>query len=187
MLILWVRECHVSEDVLVNIRILHWFFPGLFTLWQPFSTFKLHHVPLSRDGLQPLDYDVGKWMRKHASGIRTILVMNKSESLDEKGLLAAASGEAYGLGFGDPIAMSAETGLGMVELYETLQPLFEEYVHQLPKGMLFWSWYYFFLLQKTWHLGECFLASLSWLASNFVVVAFLCAMFQSLPFYLVLP
>lgn len=89
-----------------------------------------------RDGLQPLDRDVGKWMRKHASGIHVIVAMNKSESLDERGLLVAEAGEAYSLGFGDPIAISAETGLGMVELYETLQPLFEEYVqmHHLPKA-----------------------------------------------------
>lgn len=84
-----------------------------------------------RDGLQPLDRDVGKWMRKHASRIRTIVAMNKSESLDERGLLDAEAGEAYGLGFGDPIAISAETGFGMVELYEALQPLLEEYVLQL--------------------------------------------------------
>lgn len=75
-------------------------------------------------------------MRKHATGIHVILAMNKSESLDERGLLIAAAGEAYSLGFGDPIAISAETGLGMIELYETLQPLLEEYVHQLPKCML---------------------------------------------------
>ncbi|KAJ6795686.1 Uncharacterized protein M6B38_225965 [Iris pallida] len=86
-----------------------------------------------RDGLQPLDHDVGKWMRRHASGIRTIVAMNKSESLDERGMLASEAGEAHRLGFGDPIAISAETGLGMAELYETLRPLFEEYIDQLPK------------------------------------------------------
>lgn len=107
---------------------------------KPFNLFKLHTTyTLSRDGLQPLDYDVGKWMRKHASGIRTIVAMNKSESLAERGLLYAEAGEAYSLGFGDPIAISAETGMGMVELYETLQPLLEEYVRQLPKGILLFS------------------------------------------------
>lgn len=58
--------------------------------------------------------------------------MNKSESLEERGLLTAAAGEGYALGFGDPIAISAETGLGMAELYETLRPLFEDYVLGLP-------------------------------------------------------
>lgn len=75
-------------------------------------------------------------MRKHASGIHTIVAMNKSESLDERGVLAAEAGEAHSLGFGDPIAISAETGLGMAELYETLRPLFEEYIDQLPKGII---------------------------------------------------
>ncbi|RWR92743.1 GTP binding domain-containing protein [Cinnamomum micranthum f. kanehirae] len=83
----------------------------------------------ARDGLQPLDLEVGKWLRKHASGIKTILVLNKSESLeDETGSLTAATGEAHSLGFGDPIAISAETGLGMVYLYEVLRPLLEDYM-----------------------------------------------------------
>lgn len=86
---------------------------------------------MRRDGLQPLDHEVGKWLRKHASGIRTILVMNKSETLDDQsGVLLAAAGEAQALGFGDPIAISAETGLGMVDLYETLCPLLEAYMLQ---------------------------------------------------------
>ncbi|TVU22959.1 hypothetical protein EJB05_32682 [Eragrostis curvula] len=89
-----------------------------------------------RDGLQPLDIEVGQWLRKHASGIRTIVAMNKSESLDEHGVLTAAAGEAHKLGFGDPVAISAETGLGMAELYEILRPLFEEYLFQLPSHRL---------------------------------------------------
>ncbi|CAL9059346.1 unnamed protein product [Musa banksii] len=85
-----------------------------------------------RDGLQPLDMEVGKWLRKHGHGIHTIVAMNKSESLDEQGLLTAEAGQAYTLGFGDPIAISAETGFGMAELYETLCPLLEDYMLQLP-------------------------------------------------------
>ncbi|KAJ4794547.1 GTPase Der [Rhynchospora pubera] len=85
-----------------------------------------------RDGLQPLDLEVGKWLRKHVPGIRTIVAMNKSESLDEQGLLAAAAGEAHKLGFGDAVAISAETGLGMAELYGILRPILEDYMLQLP-------------------------------------------------------
>ncbi|KAK9135300.1 hypothetical protein Syun_014630 [Stephania yunnanensis] len=82
-----------------------------------------------RDGLQPLDLEVGKWLRKHAPELPTILVMNKSESLDvQSGALAAAAGEAYKLGYGDPIAISAETGLGLVDLYQSLCPLLEDYM-----------------------------------------------------------
>lgn len=86
----------------------------------------------ARDGLQPMDLDVGKWLRKHAPGMKTIVVMNKAESLDDSlGSLAAASGEALRLGFGDPIALSAETGMGMVELYEALRPLLEDCMLQV--------------------------------------------------------
>ncbi|XP_043714870.1 GTPase Der [Telopea speciosissima] len=82
-----------------------------------------------RDGLQPLDSEVGKWLRRHAPGISTILVMNKSESFDDQlGFLTAAAGEAYKLGYGDPIPISAETGLGMAELYEALRRLLEGYM-----------------------------------------------------------
>lgn len=88
----------------------------------------------ARDGLQPMDLDVGKWLRKHASGIKTLVVMNKAELLDEiSGSLAAAAGEAYTLGFGDPIALSAENGLGMTELYEALRPLLEDYMLRVVK------------------------------------------------------
>lgn len=91
----------------------------------------------SRDGLQPLDLDVGKWLRKHAPGIKTIVVMNKAELLDNNtGSLAAAAGEAYTLGFGDPIALSAETGLGLAELYEVLRPSLEDYVLQHINGKI---------------------------------------------------
>ncbi|XP_059652139.1 uncharacterized protein LOC132299490 isoform X2 [Cornus florida] len=86
----------------------------------------------ARDGLQPKDMVVGKWLRKHASGIKTIVVMNKSESLDDGvGSLAAAVGEAHMLGFGDPVPLSAETGLGMTELYEALKPLLEDHMLQI--------------------------------------------------------
>lgn len=89
----------------------------------------------TRDGLQPMDLDVGKWLRKHAPGIKTVVVLNKSESLDDgAGSMAAAIGEAHMLGFGDPIALSAETGLGMAELYETLRPLLEHYMLQVLNG-----------------------------------------------------
>ncbi|KAK9666383.1 hypothetical protein RND81_14G181100 [Saponaria officinalis] len=86
----------------------------------------------ARDGLQPMDFQVGKWLRRHAPGINIVLVMNKSESLDETdGSLAAATGEAYDLGFGEPIPISAETGLGMADLYTVLRPTLENYMLQV--------------------------------------------------------
>lgn len=86
----------------------------------------------ARVGLQPLDLEVGKWLRKNAPGISIVLVLNKSESLDElSGSLTVAAAEAHSLGFGDPIPISAETGLGMADLYEALRPLLEDYMLQI--------------------------------------------------------
>ncbi|KAM7264753.1 hypothetical protein ACFE04_002436 [Oxalis oulophora] len=83
----------------------------------------------ARSGLHPLDAEVGKWLRKNAPDIKPILVMNKCESLhDGTGSLIEAFSEALRLGFGEPIPMSCETGLGMTELHETLQPLLEDYM-----------------------------------------------------------
>ncbi|KAM0019573.1 putative GTP-binding protein EngA [Helianthus debilis subsp. tardiflorus] len=85
----------------------------------------------ARDGLQPMDLDVGKWLRKHAPEIKIITVMNKAESLDDGfGSVISAASEACTLGFGDPVALSAETGLGMNDLYEVLRPLLEQHMLQ---------------------------------------------------------
>ncbi|KAF3432466.1 hypothetical protein FNV43_RR27206 [Rhamnella rubrinervis] len=86
----------------------------------------------ARYGLHPLDLEVGKWLRRHAPKINRIVAMNKSESLfDGSDSLMSATAEAYKLGFGDPIAISAETGLGMQDLYGVLRPMLEEYMHQV--------------------------------------------------------
>ncbi|KAL0741846.1 hypothetical protein Bca4012_083359 [Brassica carinata] len=83
-----------------------------------------------RAGLHPLDLEVGKWLRKHAPQIKPIVVMNKSESIGES--LSEVASEALALGFGEPTAISAETGLGMTALYQVLHPLLEDYmVHTL--------------------------------------------------------
>lgn len=82
-----------------------------------------------RAGLHPLDLDVGRWFRKHAPGIKPIVAMNKSESLcNGVGSICDAADEARMLGFGDPIAISAETGLGMAALHDALHPLIEDYM-----------------------------------------------------------
>ena len=74
-------------------------------------------------------------MRKHASGINPIVAMNKSESLcDGAGSIAEAADEVRMLGFGDPIAISAETGLGMTVLYDSLRPLLVDYMLKVLKS-----------------------------------------------------
>ena len=73
----------------------------------------------AREGLTPLDEEIGRWLR--ASTTPVIVVANKAEGR------AAETGifEAFGLGFGDPVALSAEHGEGVADLFQALQPLVE--------------------------------------------------------------
>lgn len=68
----------------------------------------------SRDGLQPYDEHFAQLLRQMHRPV--ILLANKCEGkLQEDGI-----GEAYKLGFGQPIPFSAEHGLGMQDLYDAL-------------------------------------------------------------------
>jgi GTP-binding protein len=73
----------------------------------------------AREGLTPLDEEIGRWLRVETTPV--IVVANKAEGRSgESGTL-----DAYRLGLGDPIAMSAEHGEGVADLFEALQPLIE--------------------------------------------------------------
>src|SRR3954471_21787937 len=73
----------------------------------------------SREGLTPLDEEIARWLRAEATPV--VVVGNKAESrAGEAGLL-----DAFRLGLGDPIAMSAEHGEGVADLFEALLPLVE--------------------------------------------------------------
>lgn len=74
-----------------------------------------------REGLTPADEHFAQFLRKQKKPI--ILGVNKSES--EKSVQHGI-GEAYSLGFGEPIPISAEHGVGMEELYHALTPHFPE-------------------------------------------------------------
>lgn len=90
---------------------------------------------VSRAGLHPFDLEVGKWLRRHAPDINMVVAMNKSESLfDSSGTLLAAALEAQRLGFGDPVPISAETGLGMQDLYWAIKPVLEKYMLKIING-----------------------------------------------------
>ncbi len=65
-----------------------------------------------REGLTTADYEVADWLRKMNKPV--ITVANKIDSLKHEVYLA----ELYGLGFGDPIAISAEHARGLDELLE---------------------------------------------------------------------
>jgi GTP-binding protein len=68
----------------------------------------------ARAGLTPLDRHFADRIRKH--GKPTVLVANKCEGRGgEAGLL-----EAFALGLGDPVPISAEHGEGMGDLYDAL-------------------------------------------------------------------
>ncbi|MBV9859768.1 MAG: ribosome biogenesis GTPase Der [Alphaproteobacteria bacterium] len=70
----------------------------------------------ARQGVTPADRQFANWLRR--SGKPIVLVANKVEG---KAPLAGV-GEAYGLGLGDPVPLSAEHGEGLAELYERLAP-----------------------------------------------------------------
>lgn len=74
----------------------------------------------ARAGLTPLDEEIGRYLRQQ-SEVPVILVANKAEGrAGDHGLF-----EAFSLGFGDPVGLSAEHGEGLADLFEALQPLIE--------------------------------------------------------------
>jgi GTP-binding protein len=71
----------------------------------------------ARAGITPADRHFGQWLRR--SGKPVVLVANKAEGR----AALPGIGEAYRLGLGDPVPMSAEHGDGLALLYERLAPL----------------------------------------------------------------
>ena len=71
----------------------------------------------ARAGVTPLDEHFANWLRR--TGKPIVLVANKCEGAAAEGGLL----EAHGLGFGEPVALSGEHGLGLDELHERLTPL----------------------------------------------------------------
>jgi GTP-binding protein len=70
----------------------------------------------AREGLTPLDEEIARWLRGHSTPV--VVAANKAEGkAGEAGLL-----EAYALGLGEPIAISAEHGEGLADLFEMIRP-----------------------------------------------------------------
>lgn len=70
----------------------------------------------ARAGVTPLDRHFGDWLR--GQSVPVVLVANKCEGrAGESGLY-----EAYELGLGEPVPISAEHGEGMADLHEALLP-----------------------------------------------------------------
>jgi GTPase len=74
----------------------------------------------SRAGIVPLDEEIARWLR--GSKTPVVLVANKAEGTSGDGGFY----EAFSLGFGQPVALSAEHGEGLAELFEGLQPHLEK-------------------------------------------------------------
>ncbi|HWT12435.1 MAG TPA: ribosome biogenesis GTPase Der [Allosphingosinicella sp.] len=73
----------------------------------------------ARAGMTPLDEEIARWLRSETTPV--ILAANKAEGrAGEAGIL-----EAWSLGLGEPIALSAEHGEGVVDLFEHLRPFVE--------------------------------------------------------------
>jgi len=82
----------------------------------------------ARAGIVPLDEEIARWLR--GGEIPVVLVANKAEGRGhEAGLL-----EAFELGFGEALPISAEHGEGLDLLYDALLPYTEEKAAEEPEG-----------------------------------------------------
>ena len=70
----------------------------------------------AREGVTEADRHFANWLRRRGKPV--LLLANKAEGR----LALSAIGEAYRLGLGDPLPISAEHGEGLAELYERLTP-----------------------------------------------------------------
>src|SRR6476659_10207929 len=70
----------------------------------------------AREGLTPLDEEIGRWLRVETTPV--VVIANKAEGRAAQGGIL----EAFGLGLGEPIAISAEHGEGVADLFEALRP-----------------------------------------------------------------
>ena len=68
----------------------------------------------ARAGVVPLDAHFARWLQRHRTPV--VLVANKAERRDNATTLA----EAHGLGLGEPVAISAAHGDGLVELHDAM-------------------------------------------------------------------
>jgi len=69
-----------------------------------------------REGLTPLDEEIARWLRGHSTPV--VVAANKAEGRAGQ----AGVFEAYALGLGEPIAISAEHGEGLADLFEVIRP-----------------------------------------------------------------
>ncbi|WP_294173742.1 ribosome biogenesis GTPase Der [uncultured Sphingomonas sp.] len=73
----------------------------------------------AREGVTPMDEEIARWLR--AEDTPVVVAANKAEGRGGE----AGRMEAFAFGFGEPIAISAEHGEGVVDLFESLRPFVE--------------------------------------------------------------
>jgi GTP-binding protein len=73
----------------------------------------------AREGVTPLDEEIARWLRVEDTPV--IVAANKAEGRGGE----AGRMEAFSLGLGEPLAISAEHGEGVVDLFEALRPWVE--------------------------------------------------------------
>jgi GTP-binding protein len=73
----------------------------------------------ARAGITPLDEEIARWLR--TATIPVVLLANKAEGRAGEGGVM----EAFALGLGEPVAISAEHGEGVGDLFEHLRPHIE--------------------------------------------------------------
>ncbi len=84
----------------------------------------------ARVGLTPLDEEIARWLR--SSDTPVILAGNKAEGrAAEDGLM-----EAWSLGLGEPVAISAEHGQGLADLFQALMPHVERAEREIAEAGL---------------------------------------------------
>jgi len=81
-----------------------------------------------REGVTEADRHFASWLRR--AGKPVVLIVNKAEGR----AALPGIGEAYRLGLGDPVPISAEHGEGLAELYERLVPFFSGSGAPAPPG-----------------------------------------------------
>src|SRR3569833_3014901 len=74
----------------------------------------------AREGVTPLDEEIGRWLRAESTPV--IVIANKAEGRTGQ----EGAYDAYRLGLGDPVPVSAEHGEGVADLFEALRPHVEQ-------------------------------------------------------------
>ncbi|EIE20905.1 small GTP-binding protein [Coccomyxa subellipsoidea C-169] len=85
----------------------------------------------ARSGLVPEDEALVAWLRKCLTA-PVLLAANKAERRGRSGVsgVSDALSEATRLGLGEPVAISAETGEGLVDLYTAMQPMIDKIIEE---------------------------------------------------------